>query len=147
LTGADTISPDTFRRLILPLEIEMIKQFRKAGLYTIYSFLGSMEPLLQDFCNIPFDAFAPEQPRKGYGVSYKTLRETFGNTCIFAHNRESDMINDSQGLMRDYFDSQYREAGQSGAFIAGVTITPMNADPDALNHYASIVDEYNYSQL
>jgi len=143
-TGADTIAPDTFRRMVLPLEAEIIRQVHSVGLFVIYWFLGNMEPLLYDFRNIPFDALAPEQPRNGYGVSYKTLREVLGHVCLFAHTREEDMINDKPGPMRSYFDTQYREAGQDGAFVAGVTITPENAKAEAVRHYVSVVEEYNY---
>ena len=143
-TGTDTISQDTFRRMILPLEVEIIEQIHKAGLFVIYWFLGNMEPLLEDFRRMPFDALAPEQARKGYNISYKTLRNVLGKACLFAHTREEDMINNKQDPMRTYFDTQYREAGQDGAFVAGVTITPENANPEALKHYSSIVKEYNY---
>ena len=145
-TGSDTIAPDIFRRMVLPLETEMIKQIHSLGLFVIYWFLGNMEPLLQDFRTIPFDALAPEQPRKGYGVSYKTLREVLGHVCLMAHTREEDMIYNKQDSMRSYFDTQYQEAGQDGAFIAGVTITPENANPEALRNYASIVEEYTYQK-
>jgi len=145
LTGADTISPNTFRRMLLPLEIEMVSSIRAAGLDVLYWFLGDMAPLLEDFRKIPFTALAPEQPRKGYGVPYKDMRNALGNEiCIMSHTWEDDMVHDKTDHMREYFDTQYQEAGQNGAFIANSTITPMNAKQAAQDHYASIVDEYVY---
>jgi len=143
-TGSDTISPDTFRSMVLPLETEMIRQVQRSGLFVIYWFLGNTEPLLQDFCSMPFDALALEQPRKGYKASYREIRRALGNKCLMAHTLEEDTINDHPDNMRSYFDAQFQEAGREGAFIAGVTITPQNANPQALRHYAEIVDEYAY---
>ena len=145
-TGSDTISPDTFRRMVLPLEIEMINQVHAVGLFVIYWFLGDMEPLLLDFRSMPFDTLALEQPRKGYTASYQAIRRALGNKCLMAHTLEEDTINDRSESMRIYFDAQFQEAGRDGAFIAGVTITPQNANPEALRHYAAIVDGYAYPQ-
>jgi len=144
-TGSDTISPDKYRQMVIPHETEIIKRVHAAGLYVIYWFLGNMKFQMEDFHKLPFDALAPEQPRKGYEVSYKTLRETLGKgTCLMAHTKEKDMIENDKDSICAYFDTQYNEAGHDGAFIAGVTITPENADPAALDHYANIVDKYCY---
>ena len=144
-TGSDTISPDIYRNIVLPIETEVINRVHAAGLFAIYWFLGNMQFLIDDFRKLPFDALAPEQPRKGYEVSYKTLRDTLGSeVCIMAHTREEDIIGNSQDSIREYFDTQYNESGRNGAFIAGVTITPENANPNSLDYYASVVDEYVY---
>jgi hypothetical protein len=145
-TGSDTISPDKYRQMVIPHEAEVIKRVHAAGLYVIYWFLGNTRYQMDDFHKLSFDALALEQPRKGYEVSYKTLRETLGKgICLMAHTKEKDMIEKSPDSMRSYFDTQYNEAGRDGAFIAGVTITPENANPDALDYYASIVNDYVYA--
>lgn len=141
-TGADTISPKMFEEQIWPFELEMMRRLKEAGVYVIYWFLGDMNPLLDLFAKMPFDAIAPEQPRKGYGPDYRLLRQKLGSDrCIFSYTYESQMVECDREGISNTFHTLYDQAGRDLPFVAANTITPEDADPRALDYYREVVEK------
>ena len=135
-TGADTISPPDYAELVFPLEDEICRTAREAGLYVLDWYLGDLMPNLDQVMELPLDALVLEQGRKGYTIDPVEIRQRVGpDFCLFGFGFENDYCTFNREGLRVEFQRQFEGAGADGAFVAGTPIMPPNAQPAAVEYY------------
>ena len=67
--SCDILSPSMLRKFALPYQKRIVDAAKRAGLKAILWNLGDVGPILADEAAIDTDAFAFEQPRKGFAVT------------------------------------------------------------------------------
>lgn len=86
LSSADVISPAMYREFSLPYAKRALEFYRDQGFFTIYYFTGNLMPLLGDLRELPFDALAFEEDRKGYGIDLAKVRRIVGSDRVLFGN-------------------------------------------------------------
>jgi hypothetical protein len=134
--GADTISPRDYADLVFPYERQVCQAARDAGLFVLNWFLGDLMPILDKVMELPIDALVLEQGRKGYTIDPVEIRRRVGpRFCLFGFGYENDYCEfNRDGLTREA-QRQIEGAGRDGAFVAGTSIMPPNARPEAVDFY------------
>ena len=143
--SVDILSPDMIRKFALPYQARSVDAAKAAGLKAIFWNEGDVEPILADEAALNLDAFAVEQPRKGFGVSVAQVREAFGpNRCILG-NLDSELMllrNDPQEI-REEVIRQIRESGQGAPFILSFgSPIPSNTSESAVDAVAAALREF-----
>lgn len=139
-TGADTISPRTYAETVFPFEYRLCRAAREAGLRVILWFLGDLLPILDKVMELPIDALALEQGRKGYSLDPVEIRRRVGpRFCLVGWTVEKDLVDFRRDLITAETRRQVEGAGLDGAFIAGTTIVSPDTPPAAVDYYFSEV--------
>ena len=135
-TGADTISPKDYAQLVFPYEREVCQAAKDAGLYVVDWFLGDLMPILDKVMELPIDALALEQGRKGYEIDPVEIRRRVGpGFCLFGFGFENDYCTFNRDGLANELKRQFDGAGRDGAFVIGTPIMPPNAKPEAVDFY------------
>lgn len=135
-TGADTISPRDYAKMIFPYEYEICAEAKRLGLFVLNWYLGDLMPVLDQVMQLPMDALVLEQGRKGYDIDPVAIRRRVGNRfslCGFGF--ENDYCTFNRAGLTAELQRQIDGAGQHGAFIAGAPIIPPNARREAVDYY------------
>ncbi|MHB0858765.1 MAG: uroporphyrinogen decarboxylase family protein [Anaerolineae bacterium] len=145
--SCDIISPAMFRRYALPSQASICQAGRDAGLYSIMWNLGDIEPVLDLEASLPCDAFAFEQPRKGFGVSVEQVREVFGpGRCLFG-NLDSELLlirNDAEEIAREVCE-QIRQSGQGAPFVLSTgSPVPSDVKPSAVDVIVQAARDFRF---
>ena len=112
--SCDIISPGMFRQFALPYQRKAVDAAKNAGLKAILWNLGHIGPILADEASLNLDAFAFEQPRKGFDASVADVRDAFGpSKCILGNL-------DSEDLLRRNDPDEIRAAVQAQILGSGV---------------------------
>jgi hypothetical protein len=136
MTGADIISPATYREYVFPYEQEVAREAHRLGLKVYLWYLGDVTPLLPDIGRLEIDALFPEQGRKGYDVDIVEIRRRLGDgICLIGFNKERDLIEGDRNALAYEIRRQMQGAGQNGAFIMGTTIVTADANVEHVDWY------------
>jgi hypothetical protein len=140
LQGADIISPQAWREVVLPGHRVLVERAHSLGLQVLLWFLGDCMPLLDDLVELGVDGLWLEQDRRGYCADPVAVRKRVENEiCVWGWNWELDLINDDRGSITRNVERQIRGAGADGAFIMGTTYLTSEAHLEALDHYCAEV--------
>lgn len=146
--SADVLSPDMIRKFALPYQARSVDAAKAAGLKVILWNEGDVAPILADEAALNIDAFAFEQPRKGFGVSVAQVREVFGpDRCILGNLDSEHMLqrNNPDEIRREVF-SQIRQSGRGAPFIVSFgSPLPSNTPASAVDAVAEAVREFRWS--
>ena len=122
LEGADLISPNAWRELVLPGHRIMVEEAKSHGMKVLLWFLGDCMPMLEDIVELGVDGLVVEQPRRGYSTDPGQIRRIVGDRlCVYGWSPELPMINDDRQTISRIVEKQIREAGMDGAFVMGST--------------------------
>lgn len=145
--SADVLSPEMIRKFALPYQARSVDAAKAAGLKVILWNEGDVAPILADEAALDIDAFAFEQPRKGYGVSVVQVREVFGaHRCILGNLDSEHMLqrNDLDEIRREVH-SQIRQSGRGAPFIVSFgSPLPSDTPESAVDAVACAVREFQW---
>ncbi len=117
--SADIISPEMFERFALPYQDSVVRAAQEAGLLTVLWNEGDVMPFLDMEASLTVDAFAFEQPRKGWDLDLAKVRAVFGpDRCLFG-NLDSErlfMRNDPAEIAAAVAE-QLRRSGPGAPFV------------------------------
>jgi hypothetical protein len=142
--SVDVLSPDMIRKFALPYQARSVDAAKAAGLKAILWNEGDVAPILADQAALNIDAFAFEQPRKGFGVSVAQVREAFGpNRCILGNlDSELMLLRNDPDEIREAVHRQIRESGQGAPFILSFgSPIPSNTHESAVDAVANALRE------
>ena len=145
--SADVLSPEMIRKFALPYQARSVDAAKAAGLKVILWNEGDVAPILAYEAALNIDAFAFEQPRKGFGVSVAQVREVFGpNRCILGNLDSEHMLqrNDPDEIRREVH-SQIRQSGRGAPFIVSFgSPLPSNTPESAVDAVAEAVRKFKW---
>lgn len=140
LEGADLISPDVWRNVVMPAHRIQVEAAHRAGLQALFWFLGDAMPLLHDLADLGIDALVIEQPRRGYSSDPIRVRREIGDAfCVYGWNWELDFIQDNRQRITQEVERQIRGAGQDGGFVMGTTYLTAEARLDTIDAFCEDV--------
>lgn len=146
--SCDIISPDMFRKFALPYQRKTVDAAKAAGLKAILWNLGHVGPILADEAALDIDAFAFEQPRKGFDTSVADVREIFGQSrCILGNLDSEDLLrrNDLDEI-RAAVQSQILGSGVAAPFILSFgSPIPSDTPESAVDAVAKAVRDFSWS--
>ncbi len=67
LSGADVISPETYRKVILPYHRQLLERVPK-GVYTCFEIGGNIIPIIEEIIATGVSCIWPEMPLRGYDI-------------------------------------------------------------------------------
>ncbi len=141
--GAEMINPKLWRKLIYPRHEKVVKMCHDHGIKVICWFLGDCMPLVEDLTRAGYDMLVLEQPRIGYRVDLKEIRDRVGNDlCISGWIPELAMLNDDRETIDRCIDEQVNAAGRDGAFIFSTSMLDSNVRPETADYFCAKVKEY-----
>ena len=134
--SCDIISPKMCEQFALPYQDSIIQAAHQAGLLVILYNEGDVLPILKQEAALEMDAFAFEQPRKGFEITLDKVRQVFGPTrCLFG-NLDSELLfmkNDPEEIARSVAQ-QINQSGQGHPFILSTgSPIPSNIEPEAVD--------------
>jgi len=136
LEGADLISPQLWREVVLPGHCIQVEAARANRLQVLFWFLGDCMPLLPYLVDLGIDGLVIEQPRRGYSSDPTQVRRQVGKAfCVYGWTWELDIIHDRRESITREVEMQIRGAGLDGAFIMGTTYLTSEASLEALEHF------------
>jgi uroporphyrinogen-III decarboxylase len=140
LEGADMISPEVWRSVVLPGHRIQVEDARRCGLQVLFWFLGGCMPLLDDLVELGIDGLVIEQDRRGYSSDPIEIRRRIGkNICVYGWNWELDFINGRRGNITREVERQINGAGADGAFVMGTTYMTSEVQLEAVDHFCQEV--------
>jgi len=122
----DLANPEIYRKFIKDIHKDYFDTVKKLGLEPICYFTGDINPIIEDIADTGVKGLMTEEPKKGFSIDVKKLRDSIGDrVCIFGNI-------DSIYLMHDGAPQEIEEEvkkqlkGSSGNFITcnGSPITP-----------------------
>lgn len=138
---SDHISPELYRRLVLPSVRELTADLRQAGLKTIHYYTGDPFDRLELLLDSGADALALEGSRKGFTIDIADLaRRVRGRMAILGNLDEVDLLEKGPAAAIRAEVKRQLEAGRAndGRFLMGIggPITPGTP----LDHVRAIAD-------
>lgn len=130
--SADILSPAMIERFALPYQASITAAAHAAGLRVIMWNEGDLAPILPQEAALPFDAFAFEQPRKGFALSVAQVREVFGpQRCLFGNlDSEELLLRGSRAAIQQAVRDQINQSGEGNPFVLCFgSPLPSNVDP------------------
>lgn len=147
--SCDIISPEMFRKFALPYQRKTVDAAKAAGLKAILWNLGDVGPVLADEAALNIDAFAFEQPRKGFEVTVAQVREVFGPSRCILGNLDSEHLlqrNDREEI-RTAVRSQILSSGEGAPFILSFgSPIPSDTRESAVDKVVEAVRDFDWSQ-
>ena len=146
--SCDIISPALFDRFALPCQASITRAAHDAGLRIVLWNEGDIRPLLAREASLPVDAFAFEQPRKGYGVTVQEVRRFFGSRrCLFGNlDSEHLLARNEEGEIRREVARQIEMSGPGAPFVVCTgSPLPSSVPPEAVD--AMITAAHDYREL
>lgn len=131
--GADVLSPELWRRMILPRHRQLVRIVHDARLRAICWFLGDCMPLLEDLADAGYDLLMLEQGRGSYTSDVGQMRRRVGNKlCISGWLPELALLNDDRETIRRHLHEQYNAAGRDGAYVISTSMVDSNVAPETI---------------
>lgn len=133
------ISPDAFRRFILPSFRRIVNQAKSYGLKVMLHSCGSISKIIPDLIDIGVDALHPLQA-KAAGMSAAELSREYGNDILFVGGVDTqallpfstpEQIRDEVRKLKDTFGSRYIVSPSHEALLSNVPIENAIAMRDA----------------
>ena len=135
-TGADTLSPELYKKEVFRYDLEICLAAKKLGLYVLHWYLGDLLPNIETVMKLQMDALVLEQGRKGYRIDPAEIRRIVGDRfCLFGFGNENDYCTGNTVSLESQLKYQIKSAGKNGAFVAGTPVMPDNARPEAVDFY------------
>lgn len=94
LASADLLSPRQFEELALPYEDRLLQAIHDEGLPTVFYFCGDVMPLLPMMKELPWDAFAVEETKKGFEIEIGDVRQAIGDDRALLGNLAAVLVRD-----------------------------------------------------
>ncbi|MDO8686313.1 MAG: hypothetical protein Q7J78_06560 [Clostridiales bacterium] len=114
----------------------------KENIKAICWFLGDCMPLIEDIADVGYDLLVLEQPRIGYDVNLKEIRNRVDNDlCISGWLTELEILKDDRESIKRHIYEQYECAGQDGAFIYSTSMSDSNVNPETIDYICDFVGE------
>jgi len=148
--SCDIISPALFARFALPYQRSVAQAAREAGLHPILWNLGDIVPILHLEADLPLDAFAFEQPRKGWRITVADVRRVFGSQrCLFGNlDSEALLLRNDPAEIRCAVAEQLDQSGSGAPFILSTgSPLPSDIDPSAVDAIMNAVSTLGLSAL
>ena len=134
--SCDVLSPGMVKDMALPYQRSITDAAHEAGLHIVMWSEGNILPILAMEAEIPFDAFAFEQPRKGAEITVGKVRQGFGKErCLFG-NVDSEMLllQEDRNEIEQAVQMQIRESGKGAPFVLSTgSPLPSNIAPAAVD--------------
>ena len=117
--SCDIISPEMFDRFALPYQLHITEAAKQAGLKVILWNEGDILKILDREVQLPIDAFAFEQPRKGIELTVKKVRESFGRKrCLFGNfDSEHLLMRNNTAEIKAAAVNQIEQSGRDCPFV------------------------------
>ncbi len=118
--GVDLVSPDTYRKILFPLERDFYGAVRRIGLVPIMNFWGNVGPLGKDFKETGAQGLLLDESRKGYVLDVGEIKKDIGNRMALFGNvsSETTLLHGSPQDVRREVELQIRKAGLHGGFLS-----------------------------
>ncbi|MFQ6099515.1 MAG: uroporphyrinogen decarboxylase family protein [Armatimonadota bacterium] len=128
LESADVLSPTQFRTFSLPYLRRLLNGIRELGLPCVLYFCGDPRDRLECLRELPCDALAFEESKKGFTVDIGEVRERIGDDKTLFGNVDVRLVRDgSPDVIRAEVQRQVRAAGAGGKFVVSVG-SPLTLD-------------------
>jgi len=86
LSSATEMSPEQFRRFVMPYDEELISEIRKCGMRSIYYPCGDVRDRLRLMVDMGPDCLSLEESKKGFDIDIAWVDEIVsGRACIFGN--------------------------------------------------------------
>ena len=134
--SCDMLSPEMVERMALPYQRSITDAAHEAGLKIVMWNEGNILPILELEAEIPFNAFAFEQPRKGADITVGKVRQVFGNErCLFGNlDSETLLTREESKEIERAVQSQIRQSGRGSPFVLSTgSPLPSNVSPEAVD--------------
>jgi len=115
--GGPFISPDYYRRFVMPQHRRIVDAFRKAGKPAILHTDGNVKPLIPALIEAGFTALQPLEAKAGMDV--RELKEEYGDKLAFIGNIDARVLSSSREAIRVEVSSKLPVAAAGGGYIAG----------------------------
>lgn len=120
LSSSDLISEADYLRLSLPSAHDLLTHARERGLKTVYYYCGAIEDRLEHLAQLPADALAFEESKKGFVLDLGAIREALGPDRALLGNIDSALVREgSEAAIRREVQRQFEVAGPLLATSAG----------------------------
>jgi hypothetical protein len=142
--SCDVISPAMFTRFALPYQKSITEAAHAAGLKIVLWNEGDIAPILAQEASVPVDAFAFEQPRKGFEMSVEMVRKTFGtNRCLFGNLDSEELLkSNDHAKITAAVQQQIRMSGAGAPFVMSTgSPVPSDVAPEAVDAMISAARE------
>jgi uroporphyrinogen-III decarboxylase len=126
--SADLVSPDMYRKILLPVHREFYREAALIGIEPIMCFWGDINPLIEDIGSTGISGLMIEESRKNFTLDAGKIRQRlpaeiglFGNVSA-----EKTLLYKSKNEVRAEVRMQIEQAGAQGGFIncTGTPIAP-----------------------
>ncbi|MFW5866452.1 MAG: uroporphyrinogen decarboxylase family protein [Armatimonadota bacterium] len=125
LSSSDLISEVDYLRFSFRSTRELLQHARDQGLRTVYYYCGAVENRLHHLGQIPADALAFEESKKGFDIDLTRVREEIGADRPLLGNIDAVLIRDgSDRAVLRAVEEQFAAAGPLLATSAGSPLTP-----------------------
>ena len=146
--SVDVLSPEMIRKFALPYQARSVNAAKAAGLKAILWNEGDVGPILADQAALDIDAFAFEQPRKGFGVTVAQVREAFGPHRCLLGNLDSEhlLMRNNPDEIREAVIEQISQSREGAPFILSFgSPIPSNTPESAVDAVANAVREFRWT--
>ena len=147
-TGADILSPQQFRRFVMPYTRKIIETLKKLGLIGVYYMCGDVMPQLDAIMEMAPDALAVEEPKKGFTIDIVEVKRRVGDSmallgnfdaiCLLEHGSPAAMERE----VRRQIDACARDGGFAMSMGSPMTLT---TPPGRLDLLASLTRKWGQS--
>ena len=120
MASADLISPRQYEEFALPYEQRLLQGIRDEGLLSVFYFCGDVMPLLPMMRELPWDAFAAEESKKGFEVEIGKVRQGLGQTRTLFANIAAVLVNDGSPEEIEAEARRQAEAALPGPFVISI---------------------------
>lgn len=118
LSSADLISPRAYDECVFPTTRAVLDTIRKHGMRSVFYMCGDVMPLIDRVVELPFDALAVEESKKGFRIDIAEVRRILGTERTLFGNLDVCLVRDGTsdriaGEVRRQVDA----AGRDGHFV------------------------------
>jgi len=111
------ISPQHYRRFVMPQHARIVQPFRRRGKPAILHTDGNVKLLIPHFIEAGFTALQPLEAKAGMDV--KELKELYGDKLAFIGNIDVRALSGGRESIRREVESKVPVAARGGGYIAG----------------------------
>ena len=119
LSSSDLISVDDYTRFAYPPTRDLIAGLKDIGFHVVYYFCGGIEGRVEHLAQLPADALAFEESKKGFVIDLGEIRDQMGPEPLLFGNTDVVLIRDgTQEQIAADVARQYAQAGPR--FVASI---------------------------
>ena len=112
---APLISPEMYRRLVMPYHRRLCEHFARDGLRTILHSDGNVEPLIPHFLEAGFAALHPLESKAGLDV--RNIKPRYGDRLVLFGNIDVRKLAGSREEIEEEIYTKVTAAKQGGGYI------------------------------